>query len=105
MLGARGGDARAQELGREVNAAGPDDRVQHRVELAGGEVGEVLERREDGRVEIIAQIGDTLGAVIEAEPELVRGKDARVGDVENGGDDDGHGAIPRERWGPRADRG
>ena len=65
--------------------------MQHRVELTGGEVRRILERLEHGRVEIITQVGDTLGAVIEAEPESVGGDDTRVGDVENGGDDDGHG--------------
>jgi hypothetical protein len=55
--------------------------VPHRVELAGGEVGRILERFEDGRLEIVAQIRDTLGAVIEAEPESVGRDDTRVGDV------------------------
>ena len=78
--------------------------MQHRVELTGGEVGRVLERLEDGRLEIVTQISDTLGAVIETEPESVGGDDTRVGDVENGGDDDGHVPIPMEQWGPRGGR-
>ena len=88
MSGARGGDARAQELRREVGATGPDNCVQHRVELSCGEVGRILERFEDRRVEIVTQIGDTLGAIVETELGSVRGESTRVGHVENGWDDD-----------------
>ena len=38
--------------------------MQHRIKLTGGKVGRILERLEHRCVEIVAQIGDTLGAVI-----------------------------------------
>ena len=73
--------------------------MQHRVELAGREVCRVLERLEDGRIEIVAQIGDTFAPIVETEPEPVRGDDTRIGDVKNGRGDDSHVPSPRVRWG------